>query len=124
MTSAEFIKMYKRKRAEDLISEFMKEVVCISPVSVDCPKDYFIRFEHYGQLSEYFFKIRNSPVFVPGKGDICIWGSGVNNGIGKACIATGRGNTKRFFCIDLNRRGKIRIKKCNYKFFLGVLRVK
>lgn len=122
MTFDEFIKANKRKRTDDLISEFMKYVVGVTPFHVDCPKNYFIRFEHYEELAENFIKISNTPEFIPEKGDLCVWGSGVCNGKGAAFLATGKGNEKHFYCAYINRRGKMNKKRCNYKYFLGVLR--
>lgn len=124
MTFDEFIKMQKNKKTDDLVSDFLKEVAEITPVCVEFKKNYFIRFEHFEQMTEHFVKIPNSAEFIPQRGDLCVWGSGVCNGKGAAFLATGKGNAKHFYCFETNKHGKMNIKRCNYKYFLGAIRVK
>lgn len=121
----EFILKQKRKASGDLVADYLEEVFGIAPLSIDFPKNYFIRFEHYEQLTKAFVRIHNTSDFVPQKGDLCVWGSGVCGGKGCAAIASGRGNRKRFYILRRSKNGRrIKRERHNYSSFLGVLRSK
>jgi hypothetical protein len=84
-------------------------------------------FDKNTWLKANFTKVKNTPSFVPKKGDIVVWGGSLNGGIGHVAIATGEGNTKYFYSYDQNWLG--RNDPCtrvyhNYNHVLGVLRPK
>lgn len=126
MNFDEFIIKYKRKHSDDLVTDYLEEVFGISMLDVGCAKNYFIRFEHFEQLTENFDKIRNNHGFVVQKEDLCVWGSAVCDGDGYAAIAADKGDTKRFYTCELSRHGKgiKRVRHDYNKNFLGVLRPK
>lgn len=84
-------------------------------------------FDKNTWLKANFTKVKNTPSFVPKKGDIVVWGGSLNGGIGHVAIATGEGNTKYFYSYDQNWLGKndpcTRVYH-NYNHVLGVLRPK
>lgn len=125
MTFDEFILKNKRKNFDALVDDYLEEVFGIAPLDIDLPKNYFIRFEHYSQLTDNFNRIMNTPGFTVKKGDLCVWGSGVCDGRGYASVAAKDGDSKHFYTCERSHRGK-RIKRVrhNYKYFLGVLRAK
>ena len=75
--------------------------------------------------NKLFTKIANTADFVPEQGDIAVWGSKLGNTYGHVSIATGEGDTNKFYSYDLNWGSKV-VKKVqhSYKGFLGVLRPK
>lgn len=77
-------------------------------------------------LYENFIKIKNTPEFVPEKGDIFVWNEKRGKGAGHVAICTGEGNTKEFYSYDLNWNGRKKVQKVkhDYKNVLGVLRKK
>lgn len=89
-------------------------------------KDYFLDFDNknWGGYKKFhdagFVRIKNTPSFIPMKGDIVVWNNGAYGHIG---VATGEGDTKDFYSYDQNWGGKYMHKvKHTYSFFLGVLR--
>jgi len=78
-------------------------------------------------LKPYFFKIKNTPSFVPALGDIAVWGSKYQkSGDGHVALCTGDGNTRRFAVWEQNTTGNHEGVQCiwhnYYKDFKGVLR--
>jgi hypothetical protein len=70
-------------------------------------------------------RIKNTPEFVPLKGDIAVWNSSKGGGHGHVAICTGEGDTKTFYSYDMNWNGKAMKKvKHDYSGFYGVLRPK
>ena len=84
-------------------------------------------FDKNTWLKANFTKVKNTPSFVPKKGDIVVWGGSLNGGIGHVAIATGEGNERYFYSYDQNWLGKndpcTRVYH-NYNHVLGVLRPK
>lgn len=75
---------------------------------------------------ELYTKIPNTPEFVPAKGDIMVWGTGIGQW-GHVAICTGEGDTTWFNSYDQNWGGKnepVTLIKHNYNAVLGVLRPK
>ncbi len=106
----------------DLAKMYLKEVLGITPKAIGNAHAYFDNFKMHSFLYENFKRISNTPDFVPLKGDICVWSKSLN-GYGHISIATGEGNTKKFYTYDQNWGGKACKKvEHNYKYFLGVLR--
>ena len=107
----------------DLIKMYLDKVFNIKAGSWGNAKDYYLNFEKL-PISKYFIKIKNTASFIPQKGDICVWGLGLNV-YGHIAIATGKGDTKEFKSYDLNWGNKIVHEVSHtYKGFLGVLRAK
>lgn len=84
-------------------------------------------FDKNTWLKANFTKAKNTPSFVPKKGDVAIWSGTLNDGWGHIAICTGEGNTKYFYSYDQNWTGRndpcTRIRH-NYNHVLGVLRPK
>lgn len=107
----------------DLIKMYLDKVFNIKAGSWGNAKNYYLNFEKL-PISKYFRKIKNTDSFIPVKGDICVWGSGISV-YGHVAIATGEGDTRYFYSYDLNWGSK-NVKKVlhSYRGFLGVLRYK
>ena len=134
MTFDEFIKKYLGEAVDfdgscgvqcvDFAKMFIKYVLGITPKAIGNAHAYFDDFYEHKFLKNNFLRIKNTPDFVPMKGDICVWGKSLN-GYGHIAIATGEGDTKHFFTYDQNWGGKtIKMVAHDYKHFLGVLRPK
>lgn len=107
----------------DLAKAYLKEVFEIPMFSVGSAKNYFEKFENYSALKGKFEKIKNTPDFVPARGDIAVWGNSVGGGHGHVAICTGVGNTRQFYSYDQNWNGKAcKLVMHDYSGFLGVLR--
>lgn len=136
MTFDEFVKKYKGKGVDfdkaygvqcfDLANQFNRDVVGCGMFTGLYAKQIYEDFDKQA-VKGYFTKIKNTPSFVPKKGDIVVWGGSLNGGIGHVAIATGEGNTKYFYSYDQNWTGRndpcTKIKH-NYNYVLGVLRPK
>lgn len=132
MNYGEFISEYLGKAVDydgsygvqcvDLAKMFIKYVLGITPKAIGNAHAYFDDFYEHKFLKNNFLRIKNTPDFVPMKGDICVWGKSLN-GYGHIAIATGEGDTKHFFTYDQNWGGKqMKMVEHDYKHFLGVLR--
>lgn len=135
MNYNEFIKTYKGKSFDydgvsgvqcvDLVKQYLNKVFGIKPGSWGNAKDYYEDYNSNKTLKANFTRIANTPEFVPKKGDIAVWGTGLGNKYGHIAIATGEGTTSYFYSYDLNWNGKtVKKVKHAYKGFLGVLRAK
>ena len=135
MNYNEFIKTYKGKSFDydgvsgvqcvDLVKQYLNKVFGIKPGSWGNAKDYYEDYNSNKTLKANFTRIANTPEFVPKKGDIVVWGTGLGNKYGHIAIATGKGTTSYFYSYDLNWNGKtVKKVKHTYKGFLGVLRAK
>lgn len=136
MTYDEFVKKYKGKGVDydkaygvqcfDLANQYNKDVVGCGMFTGMYAKQIYEDFDKQA-VKGYFIKIKNTPSFVPKKGDIVVWGGGLNGGVGHVAIATGEGDTKNFYSYDQNWTGKndpcTRIYH-SYNHVLGVLRPK
>ena len=132
MTFDDFIKKYKGKAADydgaygaqcvDLIKIYLRYVFGITPKSIGNAHAYFDNFNLHPFLKNNFVRIKNSPEFVPMKGDICVWSKKMNK-YGHVSIATGEGDTKSFVSFDMNWGGEeAKFVTHDYNYFLGVLR--
>lgn len=109
----------------DLAKMYLNKVFGIKPGAWGNAKDYYEKYSSREPLVANFTRIANTASFVPKKGDIVIWGTGLGNAYGHIAIATGEGNTHQFYSYDLNWGSKVVHKVLhNYKGFLGVLRPK
>lgn len=106
----------------DLAKMYLDKVFGIKPGAFGNAKDYYENFNKL-PIKTSFTRIANTANFVPKKGDIVVWGTGLGNKYGHIAIATGEGNTSQFYSYDLNWGSKVVHKVLhNYKGFLGVLR--
>ena len=106
----------------DLIKVYLKYVFGITPKSIGNAHAYFDNFTLHGFLNKNFVRIKNSPKFIPLKGDICVWSKNMNK-YGHVALATGKGDTSKFITYDMNWGVKeLRMIEHNYNYFLGVLR--
>lgn len=106
----------------DLVKVYLDKVFGIKASSWGNAKDYYENFNNL-PLKTSFRRIANTPNFIPQKGDIVVFGTGLGNKYGHIAIATGEGNTSQFYSYDLNWGSKTVHKVLhNYKGFLGVLR--
>lgn len=141
LTYKQFVSKYNGKATEWDTNDGVKTVQCVDLAKLylyDCfgisakpwawgnAKDYYLSFNSTGwggykkMHDAKFVRIANTSTFVPMKGDIVIWGG---NEYGHIAIATGEGNTSKFYSYDQNWGGKEMKKVCHdYKNFLGVLR--
>ena len=108
----------------DLAKAYLKEVHGIPQFSIGgSAMFYYIRFEQFAPLKGKFKRVKNTPDFIPLKGDIAVWNATKGNGHGHVAICTGEGNLDYFYTYDMNWNGKKMKKvKHNYKGFYGVLR--
>lgn len=135
MSFDEFLRKYKERFRNysdkektgciEILNAYLENNFGIARINIAEAKDFFIRFEQFEQLAEKFTKIYYSDDFVPVKGDICVWGSGVGQGHGHVSVATGEGNIKYFYSYDISQNKKhLKRTRNNYRYFLGVLRAK
>ena len=137
MNYNDFIKKHNGKGADfdgrygvqcvDLVKSYLKEVFGITAGYWGDAHAYYDGFNSHKELTTNFTRIKNTPDFVPKKGDIVVWSSKLNNGPGHIAIANGEGNTKYFYSYDQNwtgRHDKCTLVKHNYNCVLGVLRPK
>jgi len=87
---------------------------------------YYDEWTKYSsKLKENFYRIPNTPSFIPQKGDIAVWSPNLNGGWGHIAICTGEGTTSYFYSYDQNWGTKTCVKiRHNYNYFYGVLRPK
>lgn len=109
----------------DLIMNYLDNVYNLKGVIYADAHHYYNNFNNYSVLKNNFERIKNTPEFIPIKGDICVFNKSSTLPWGHICIATGKGTTKYFESIDQNYGGKeCRKVNHNYNGFLGVLRFK
>ena len=132
MNYNEFINTYNGKSFDydgvagvqcvDLIKMYLNKVFGLNPGSWGNAKDYYENFNNL-PIKNYFTRIANTPDFMPRKGDIAVWGTGLGNKYGHIAIANGNSDTSKFYSFDLNWGSKVVHEvEHNYKGFLGVLR--
>lgn len=111
----------------DLAKQYLYSVFGIKAGSWGNAKEYWLDFNSHSALTRKFIKIKNTPDFVPKKGDIVVWNGDISskNDCGHIAIATGEGNTSYFYSYDQNWGSKEMKKvKHSYKAVYGVLRPK
>lgn len=131
----EFVKKYLGTKTDydkvcgvqcvDLVKLYLNKVFGIKPGAWGNAKNYWTDFEKHPELVKNFKKIKNTPNFIPEKGDIVIWDGDISskNNYGHIAIATGEGNTSYFYSYDQNWGGKpMAMIKHTYKSVYGVLR--
>ena len=103
MTFDEFVKKYKGKginfdkaygvQCFDLANQFNRDVVGCGMFTGLYARQIYEDFDKQA-VKGYFTRIKNTPSFVPKKGDIVVWGGSLNGGIGHFFITT-RGGEKK-----------------------------
>ncbi len=112
----------------DLVKCYLKEVFGLESGAWGDAHCWYDNFNHILTLYNNFTRIPNTPNFVPKKGDIGVWDSGLSpKGFGHIAICTGEGDTNHFYSHDQNWTG--RHDPCTkvyhtYSHFAGVLRPK
>lgn len=138
MTFNTFIKTYYGKATDydgaysaqcvDLIKMYLRYVFGITPKSIGNAHAYFDNFNLHPFLKNNFVRIKNSPKFIPMKGDICVFGKKFSKShkCGHIGIATDESCLKYVYMYDQNATGNndaVKISKYDYnRNFLGVLR--
>lgn len=111
----------------DLIKAYLDKVFDIKAGAWGDARCYYENFYCHKALVDNFYKIHNTALLVPQKGDICVWNKNVskNHDCGHIAIATGEGDIHSFYSYDQNWNGKSMKKvKHSYCNFYGVLRPK
>lgn len=138
MTLDAFIKKYLGKATDydgaysaqcvDLIKMYLKYVFDITPKSIGNAHTYFNDFTLHPFLNKNFVRIKNSPKFIPMKGDICVFGKkfSSSHNCGHIGIATENCTLTKVVMYDQNATGNndaMKVTEWSYsRDFLGVLR--
>lgn len=137
MTFDEFVKKYDGKPIDydgaygvqcvDLIKLYIDKVLEIKPEAIGNAEAYWNKYDKLDYLKDNFYRIKNTPKFIPQKGDIAVWGL-KHSKDGHVALANGEGTTRYFYSYDENwgKNGNRMTKvKHTYKSgFEGVLRPK
>lgn len=111
----------------DLVKLYLYNVFGIRAGAWGNARDYWLDFNSHKIMKENFTKIKNTPEFVPKKGDILVWSGDISikNNYGHIAIATGEGDTHTFYSYDSNWNKK-EMQKVKHTYFAlyGVLRPK
>lgn len=137
MTFDEFIKTYNGKKIDydgaygvqcvDLIKLYLDKCFGIKAGAWGNAHAYYDNFCNIAPLYKNFVGLKNTPDFVPEKGDIMVWNKSKSMPYGHIAICDGVGNKTYFYSYDQNWTGRgdpcTRIKH-NYNGVAGVLRPK
>lgn len=108
----------------DLVKHFIANVLGVTPQAIGNAIEYYNKRSSSKYLTDNFKWLKNTPDFVPQKGDICVFTS--KSGNGHVSIATGEGTTSYFYSYDQNypsgKHEPMTKIKHSYSSFLGVLR--
>lgn len=135
MTFDAWVKKYLGKKIDydgvsgvqcvDLVKHYLNKVHGIKAGAWGNARDYWQSFGSHPELTANFKKIKNSPEFVPQKGDIVVWNGDISasNDYGHIAVATGEGDKNTFYSYDQNWNSK-EFKKVKHTYFAlyGVLR--
>jgi len=134
ITLKEFVDKWLGKKADfdgayagqcvDLFRFYLKEVLDITqPKSVVGAADFWSNYETDPNLNQNFTKIKNTPEFVPEKGDVVIWTRRTGSGYGHIAIFLS-GDVNKFVSLDQNwpTLSKVTKTEHNYTNVYGVLR--
>lgn len=115
MNFTEFINTYNGKKIDydgvsgyqcvDLAKLYMNKVLEIKPYAIGNAEAYWNKFELVTFLNKNFIKIKNTPTFIPQKGDIVLWDTR-HGKYGHIAVADGIGTTSYFYSYDQNWRNK------------------
>lgn len=129
MTTSEFFTKWNGKSLDfdgfygyqcmDLYQQYNKDVVVAPYVPSPFAKDVWNNYP-----KNFYTRIANTPNGVPQKGDVVIWGGGVNGGAGHIAVFY-QGNVYSFTSFDQNWNGQYcHFQSHNYNYVLGWLRPK
>lgn len=110
----------------DYIKDYADKVLGLIPEAVGNAWEYWTKYESEPYLYKNFTRIRNTPDFIPKKGDIGVFNRNFGT-YGHVCICTGEGNINEFYSYDQNSGGNLEpVQKCKHHYvsFDGVLRPK
>lgn len=137
MTFDSFVKRYIGKAVDydgvagvqcvDLVKLYLYNVFGIRAGAWGNARDYWLDFSSHPTMTANFIKIKNTPSFIPKKGDIVVFSGDIStkNNYGHIAIATGEGDTNTFYSYDSNWNKKEMQKvKHTYYALYGVLRPK
>lgn len=136
MNFDEFIKKYNGQAIDydggygvqcvDLIKLYADKVLGLKFGAFGNAHAYYDNFENIKMLKDNFVKIKNTPDFVPQKGDIIVWNKNRGGGAGHIAVCNGVGTTSYFCSYDMNWAGKkaMQLIKHTYSNIYGVLRPK
>lgn len=129
-----FIKKYNGKYVDydrhygaqcvDLFRQYNREVLDLEkqPMGVSGAKDFWTNYEKDPVLQKNFKKIKNTPLFIPNKGDVMIW-SGKYGPYGHIAIVTEAGLMSfKAFSQNDPAGSRSEIRRYSYNNVLGVLR--
>lgn len=76
----------------DLVKLYLYKVFGIRAGAWGNARDYWLDFSSHPTMTANFIKIKNTPSFIPKKGDIVVWNGDIStkNNYGHIAIATGR----------------------------------
>ena len=101
MTFDSFVKRYIGKAVDydgvagvqcvDLVKLYLYNVFGIRAGAWGNARDYWLDFSSHPTMTANFTKIKNTPSFIPKKGDIVVWNGDIStkNNYGHIAIATG-----------------------------------
>lgn len=110
----------------DLIKDYAKKVLGLTPEVVGDAWEYWTNYDTSKYLYNNFERIRNTPDFIPQKGDIAVFNRNYG-AYGHVCVCTGEGDINHFMSYDQNAGGNfepVQLKEHKYVSLYGVLRPK
>lgn len=108
----------------DLAKVYLDWMFGIKPGAWGNAKDYWNNLNRPG-MSDYFYRVPNTPDLVVERGDLVIWGAMNGNPYGHIAIGLGEGDLNGFQSLDQNW-GTSYVRQIGHNFngVLGVLRLK
>lgn len=108
----------------DLAKVYLDWMFGIKPGAWGNAKDYWNALNRPG-MSDYFYRVPNTPDLVVQRGDLVIWGAMNGNPYGHIAIGLGEGDLNGFQSLDQNwGTSYVRQVGHNFNGVLGVLRLK
>lgn len=108
----------------DLAKVYLDWMFGIKPSAWGNAKDYWNALNRPG-MSDYFYRVPNTPDLVVERGDIVVWGAMPGNPYGHVAIGLGLGDVNGFQSLDQNwGTNYVRQIGHNFNGVLGVLRLK
>jgi hypothetical protein len=111
----------------DLVKLYLDKVFGIKAGAWGNARDYWLDFDKHPALVKNFKKIKDTPDYIPQKGDIVVWSGEISkrNNYGHIAVAAGEGTKSYFYSYDQNWNGKGMAEiRHNYYAVYGSLRPK
>lgn len=136
MNFDEFVKKYNGQAIDydggygvqcvDLIKLYADKVLGLKFGAFGNAHAYYDNFENIPMLKNNFVKIKNTPEFIPQKGDIIVWNKKRGGGNGHIAVCNGVGTKNYFYSYDMNWNGikEMQLIKHTYSNVLGAIRFK